>query len=79
MIIEVFKTDVADPHHATLIVEHIQSAFPGYYANFDLTDCDKILRVSVATGSVDNAELIKIVEALGFAADVLPDEIPHLI
>ena len=79
MRIEVFKTDVAHPHHATLIVEHIQKVFPGYSANFDLTDCDKILRVAAATGSVDNAELIKIVGALGFEADVLPDEIPHLI
>jgi hypothetical protein len=79
MIVEVFKTDVADPHHAMLIVDHIQTTFPGYAANFDLADCDKILRVVVSTGTVDHAELIKVMEVLGFEAAVLPDDIPHLI
>jgi hypothetical protein len=45
MIVEVFKTDVADAGIAKLIVQQLVIAFPDSRINFDLEDCDKILRI----------------------------------
>ena len=77
MIVEVFKTNVTHPKHATLIVDELKKTFPQYSANFDLADCDNILRVEVATGRVDTAGLINKLAGLGFGAEVLPDHIPE--
>jgi hypothetical protein len=79
MEVEVFKTDVTDPQHAMLIVDEIQKTYPDYSANFDLADCDRILRVKAAAGDVESSKLIKILKQFGFEAEVLPDDIPHLI
>ena len=79
MVVEVFKTDVKDQQHALLIVDEIQKTFPKYAANFDLADCDRILRVETAGGHIASTDLIKILKQLGCEAEVLPDDIPHLI
>ena len=44
-MIEVFKTNVKDKTQSQVLIEMIHSAFPTYKVNFDLEDCDKILRV----------------------------------
>lgn len=44
-IIEVFKTNVETSNDANNIVELLLQHFPGSKINFDLQDCDKILRV----------------------------------
>ena len=49
-MVEVFKTNVKDPHHAAMLIDCIHKSFDGYNANFDLEDCDKILRVKSASG-----------------------------
>lgn len=79
MMVEVFKTDVTDPRHAVLIVDEIQKTFPNYSVNFDLADCDRILRVKAAEGDIESSELITILKQFGFEAQVLPDDIPHVI
>ena len=75
-MIEVFKTDVDDSKYADILVEHIQRIFYGYQANFDLQDCDKILRVKSVTGIVNSDHLIKMLNRFGFYAEVLQDEYP---
>lgn len=79
MAVEVFKTDVTDPQHAMLIVDAVQKTFPKYAANFDLADCDRILRVEAGEGDIESDVLIGMLKQLGFEADVLPDDIPHVI
>jgi hypothetical protein len=74
-MIEVFKTNVEDEDHAGLIVTEIQKAFPSYLANFDLEDCDRILRIA-SKRQVDAEALITLLAALGYHAEVLPDEVP---
>ena len=44
-IIEVFKTNVCEPGEAKRMVAILSAHFPGSRINFDLQDCDKILRL----------------------------------
>jgi len=75
-MVEVFKTDVTDRDHATILVEAIHKHFPAYTANFDLADCDNILRIQSTNGPVLVPSLIGLLNELGCRAEVLPDEIP---
>jgi hypothetical protein len=43
--IEVFKTNVETAGEANNLVEMLKRHFPATRINFDLQDCDKILRV----------------------------------
>ncbi|HEY6082722.1 MAG TPA: hypothetical protein VIU45_04635 [Chitinophagaceae bacterium] len=71
MNVEVFKTNVGDPEQARLLIDQIQQSFTGYIVNFDLEDCDKILRVKCATELIQSAPLIKLLNDFGFEAEVL--------
>ena len=49
-MVEVFRTNVKQRDHANILISQIHKAFPDYKANFDLEDCDKILRVDCKGG-----------------------------
>jgi hypothetical protein len=72
-MIEVFKTDVCDPNQAKRLVELIHQTFQGYEANFDLEDCDKVLRVKSPDESVKPTILIELLKGMGFYAEVMMD------
>jgi hypothetical protein len=44
-MVEIFKTSIGSRQAAVVILHSLQHAFPDYKMNFDLDDCDKILRV----------------------------------
>lgn len=44
-MIEVFKTNVPDSMVAELLMARLQRIFPGCRVNFDLDDCDRVLRI----------------------------------
>jgi hypothetical protein len=44
-MIEVFKTNVHKTREANRLVTLLLNHFPGSRINFDLDDCDKVLRV----------------------------------
>lgn len=75
-MVEVFKTNVKDPVDARMLVNRIQSTLNGYNANFDLQDCDKILRVEIAHGVVEVAKVMALLARGGFSAEVLSDDSP---
>ena len=75
-MVEVFKTDVVELYQANMIIEMVQKDFPHYKVNFDLSDCDRILRVECATEHIQCAALINILKAFGHCAEVLPDSLP---
>lgn len=50
--------------------------FADYKVNFDLGDCDNILRVKSFTEPIQSSLLIHLLNDLGFTAEVLPDEVP---
>jgi hypothetical protein len=72
-MIEVFKTDVCDPRQAKRLVELIHQTFQDYEANFDLEDCDKVLRVKSRCESVKPTILIELLKGMGFSAEVMID------
>ena len=44
-MVEVFKTNVQRKREAKMLLLKLSELFPTYKINFDLDDCDKILRV----------------------------------
>lgn len=76
-MIEVFKTNVKTPDHAEMLADHILRVFD-YKANFDLQDCDNILRVQCDNGPVKAYRLIRVLKDLGFHAEVLHDDLPAM-
>lgn len=77
-MVEVFKTDVKHADHARMLLDQIHNAFSDYVANFDLDDCDKILRVESHKGAVEASHVVDIIRTMGFSAEVLPDDLPQL-
>lgn len=79
-MVEVFKTNVSDHRLADMLVVEIRRCFKGYAANFDLGDCDRILRVKYS-GAIESAHLISLLNGYGFYAEVLTgdDESINLI
>ena len=75
-MVEVFKTGVTDPNLANLLRDRIHKSFPRYQANFDLEDCDRILRVEHNRGPVRADAVIAFLRDLGIHASVLTDEMP---
>ncbi|KAA5548251.1 hypothetical protein [Adhaeribacter rhizoryzae] len=73
-MVEVFKTNVENPNQANMLLDQIHRHFRNYKANFDLDDCDKILRVKSDLEFIQPAALINLLQDLGFKAEVLPDE-----
>ena len=74
MKVEVFKTNVADPEQAKWLVDQIERNFAKCKVNFDLDDCDRILRV-VFDEEIQSDTLIDLLENVGCKAEVLPDTI----
>jgi hypothetical protein len=70
-MIEVFKTNVNSRHHAQMLVEEIHSRFEGYSANFDLWDCDKILRIKSGDVLVEAEDIVNLLRQKGFSAELL--------
>lgn len=79
MTVEVFKTNVADPERAKWLVDQIERNFINCKVNFDLDDCDRILRVVFEGKSqadpIVNELLIDLLKTVGYEAEVLPDTI----
>ena len=73
-MIEVFKTDVTDGDHANMLLNEIHETFIDHAANFDLEDCDNILRVKCTSGDVQGELLIDFLKEFGFDAEILPDD-----
>jgi len=76
--IEVFKTNVETHEQAERLVELIHENFPQFTANFDLDDCDRILRIRSAESIRENS-IPDFLQQNGFDAAVLDDEIPPFI
>lgn len=71
--IEVFKTNVPDSIHGKKIIYILQQQFPAFRANFDLDDCDKILRLESGEPAIQPDRIIALMQQLGYFAEVLPD------
>ena len=68
-MIEVFKTNVKETEQAKRIVTVLLEHFPGNKINFDLHDCDKILRVEGKTFCAE--KIMTVVTENGFSCNLL--------
>lgn len=68
-MVEVYKTDVTTMETAGTIIHRLLAVFPLHKINFDLHDCDNILRVEGE--SICNDTIIAIVNAQGYRCAVL--------
>jgi hypothetical protein len=69
MIVEVFKTNVSEIETSEQLVRKVLDHFPDSRVNFDMEDCDRILRVEADT--VIPEKIIEILTAHGFLCEVL--------
>ena len=67
-MVEVFKTNVQKQKEAKMILPVLSKSFPALRINFDLDDCDRILRVE---GSVNPEKVIKLLRSNGYECKVL--------
>jgi len=68
-MIEVFKTNVTKPVQAKKVVDILLEHFPGNKINFDLHDCDKILRVEGKSFCAE--KIVTLVTENGFSCNIL--------
>ncbi|TDW48065.1 hypothetical protein EV144_104351 [Flavobacterium sp. 270] len=68
-MIEVFKTNVQEVDQSNLIIGKLLEHFPNSLINFDLEDCDKILRIHGV--SICNQKIIDILNAHGYLCEAL--------
>ena len=68
-MIEVFKTNVEEACHARNVIALLLQHFPKARINFDLHDCDKILRVEGDNFAVE--KIISVVTENGFSCSAL--------
>ncbi|WP_316765489.1 hypothetical protein [Pedobacter frigiditerrae] len=73
-MVEVFKTDVSNCDDAERLIAQILLNFPNYKVNFDLEDCDLILRVQSFNESIIPQPIISILRHNGFYAEILEDD-----
>jgi hypothetical protein len=70
-MVEVFRTNVRTATEARKLVRMLQRYYPGGHINFDLEDCDNILRVKHE--AVNASHVIPIMKNHGYICEVLPD------
>lgn len=68
-MVEVFKTNVEQIEQSQWLINQIVRHIPNGTVNFDLEDCDKILRVEAE--SISNRTIIDLLNKNGFHAEVL--------
>jgi hypothetical protein len=68
-MIEIFKTDVQNVEQSALLIRELMSNIPGSSINFDLEDCDKVLRVEGADFSSET--VIKLLNNKGQYCEIL--------
>jgi hypothetical protein len=68
-MVEVFKTNVRLKKESMLLLNILLEIFPKYKIDFDLDDCDKILRIEGVV--VQPGKVIRILKEQGFNCSVL--------
>ena len=69
MIVEVFKTNVEEVELSELLIRQLEDQFPDSLINFDMEDCDRILRVEART--ITTEKIIQILNSNGYSCEVL--------
>lgn len=70
-IVEVFKTNIKSLDTSQFIIEKLKDLLPDAKINFDLEDCDCILRVETVCSEIDVNEIMHFIRELNFEIEVL--------
>ena len=68
-MVEVFKTNVFDKAESKMLLSVLSETFPSCKMNFDLSDCDKVLRVEGE--DLEAPTIIVLIKEHGFMCDLL--------
>lgn len=68
-MVEVFKTNVQKKLQSKMLLCMLAEAFPSLKINFDLSDCDKVLRVE--GDNMETLPIMLLVKENGFSCEVL--------
>jgi len=68
-MVEIFKTNIAHVDVANAIIEQLQHHFPQGKINFDLEDCDRILRIE--NQHIEPMAVIKVVSDNNYYCEIL--------
>lgn len=68
-MVEVFKTDITDPAKADELKLRLLKRFADYKINFDLEDCDRIMRIE--SNEIKKEQVIAELREQGFWCEVL--------
>jgi hypothetical protein len=77
--VEVFRTSVTTIEKAEFLLEKLQREFPSCDINFDLEDCDHILRVATKHNRIDPSHILRLVKSHNESIEPLPDIVPTKI
>ncbi len=72
-MVEVYSTNVENHQQANFLLNQLSNIFPDYNMNFDLEDCDNILRVESDSIVIEVFQIVNLLNELGFIAQILPD------
>jgi len=61
-MVEIFRTNVKSKRLAGKILKALQANLPAFHFNFDLDDCDRILRVQSNGKPVECHKIMQIVQ-----------------
>jgi len=70
-MVEIFKTDIQTKSQSEMMLTILLDKFPSYQINFDLEDCDKILRIDTPTEITQS--VIELMQNKGFNYEELTD------
>jgi len=68
-MVEVFKTNVHKKAQSKMLLCILAEAFPSFTINFDLSDCDKVLRVK--GDNIEASGIMILVKENGFKCEIL--------
>jgi len=68
-MVEVFKTNVQKKTQSKMLLCVLSKAFPSFKINFDLSDCDKVLRVKGE--NIEALRIMILVKEYGFKCEIL--------
>jgi len=72
-MVEIFKTNVKNKRLAGRVLRILHANLPGYLFNFDLEDCDRILRAQSKGIIIETARIIRIAKDCCIEISVFED------
>ena len=68
-MVEIFKTNVQKKTQSKMLLSILSETFPSFKINFDLSDCDKVLRVEGS--AIKTLRIMHLVKENGFNCEPL--------